>query len=278
MTAPRTRAIAPHRELLRIARLVGNEASELLRDAQAKIGLIRTKSTDRDLVTEWDTRCEELILTRLSELSPGIAVLAEESGEHGNTSAEHCWVIDPIDGTVNFAHGLPLFGVCISLEEQGQPVAAVVEAPALGWTFSACRGDGAFMTQGNTEQPISVSKTADLGKAILASGFPYDRATTSHNFPQWEHFLRHAGACRRFGAASLDLCMVARGWLDGFWETRLLPWDLSAGALIVQEAGGCVTGITGEGFSSRKGHAIASNGVIHKEILAELAIVGTPPI
>ncbi len=269
---------AAHRELLRIARIVGNEAAELLRGAQEEIGLIRTKSTDRDLVTEWDTRCEELILARLSELSPGIAVLAEESGQHGNISAEHCWVIDPIDGTVNFAHGIPLFGVCISLEEKGQPVAAVIEAPALGWTFSACQGGGAQMMQANAEQPISVSTTTELCKSMLASGFPYDRATTGHNFPQWEHFQRRAGACRRFGAASLDLCMVARGWLDGFWETRLSPWDLSAGALIVREAGGYVTGITGEDFSSRKGHAIASNGVIHKEILAELAIVGTPPI
>ena len=265
-----------HREFLRIARLVGQEASELLRGAQAEIGVVRSKSNDRDLVTEWDTRSEDLIIARLAELAPGIAVLAEESGAHGNRSAEQCWLIDPIDGTVNFAHGIPLFGVCISLEVRGQPVAAVVEAPALGWTFSACLGGGAHMTMAGAVAPMAVSPTATLDKAMLASGFPYDRATTGHNFPQWEHFQRRAGACRRFGAASLDLCMVARGWLDGYWETRLSPWDLSAGALIVQEAGGCVTGITGEAFSSRSGHAIASNGVIHKEILAELAVVGTP--
>lgn len=269
---------AAHREFLRIAETVSSEASLLLRNAQAEIGNIRTKSTERDLVTEWDTRSEELIISRLAELSPGVAVLAEESGAHGNTNDELCWVIDPIDGTVNFAHGVPLFGVCISLEEKGQPVAAVVSAPALGWVFTASLGGGAQMEVAGVAQPIHVSETTELRKSMLASGFPYDRAETHHNFPQWEHFLTRAGACRRFGAASLDLCMVARGWLDGFWETRLSPWDLSAGALIVTEAGGRVTGITGEAFSSRSGHAIASNGVIHKEILAELAVVGTPKV
>jgi myo-inositol-1(or 4)-monophosphatase len=271
-------ASAEHLEFLSIAKAVGQEAAEMLSDAQSEIGEIRTKSTDRDLVTKWDTRSEELIISSLAKRAPGIAVLAEESGSHGDTEADRCWVIDPIDGTVNFAHGVPLFGVCISLEEQGQPVAAVVSAPALGWTFTACLRGGAHMEMAGTERAMQVSQTAELGKSMLASGFPYDRAVTHHNFAQWEHFLTRAGACRRFGAASLDLCMVARGWLDGFWETRLSPWDLSAGALIVREAGGCVTGITGEAFSSRLGHAIASNGVIHKEILAEMAVVGTPLI
>tara|TARA_R110002096_G_scaffold408075_1_gene606994 strand:+ start:107554 stop:108378 length:825 start_codon:yes stop_codon:yes gene_type:complete len=267
-----------HLEFLNIAKAVGREAAELLRDAQSEIGEIRTKSTDRDLVTKWDTRTEELIIASLAKRAPGIAVLAEESGGHGDTKADRCWVIDPIDGTVNFAHGVPFFGVCISLEERGQPVAGVVNAPALGWTFSACKDGGAFMEMAGTERAIGVSKTAELSRSMLASGFPYDRAVTHHNFAQWEHFLTKAGASRRFGAASLDLCMVARGWLDGYWETRLSPWDLSAGALIVLEAGGCVTGITGEAFSSRSGHAIASNGVIHKEILAEMAVVGAPKI
>jgi len=269
---------AQHEEFFGIAKMVGRDASLLLRDAQSAIGVVSTKSTELDLVTEWDTRSEELIIRRLEELSPGIAVLAEESGAHGDTEAELCWVIDPIDGTVNFAHGVPFFGVCISLEVGKKPVAAVVEAPALGWTFSACLGGGAHMRMAGEDRPMRVSATAELGKSMLASGFPYDRATTGHNFPQWEHFQRRAGACRRIGAASLDLCMVARGWLDGYWETRLSPWDLSAGALIVQEAGGCVTGITGDDFCSRSGHAIASNGVIHKEILAELAVVGTPAL
>ncbi len=263
-----------HQQALAVANQVAREASELLRGALGAIGAIRSKSTSRDLVTEWDTRCEELIIRRLAELAPGVAVLAEESGGHGDLSGQRVWLVDPIDGTVNFAHGLPLFAVSIALEIDGVPVAGVVEAPALGWSFAACLGGGATCN----EEAIRVSRTARLEESILASGFPYDRATSSHNFAQWEHFQRRAGACRRFGAASLDLCMVARGWLDGYWETRLSPWDLSAGALIVSEAGGNVTGITGEPFSSRKGHAIASNGAIHNEILAELAVVGTPSI
>lgn len=261
-----------HREALDVARCVASEAAELLRGAADSVGALRTKSTSRDLVTEWDTRSEELILRRLEELAPGIPVLAEESGQHGDAASDSCWLVDPIDGTVNFAHGIPLFGVSISLEIGGRPVAAVVEAPALRWSFAACLGGGATMN----DTAIRVSAVMHLGEAMLASGFPYDRATTGHNFPQWEHFQRKAGACRRFGAASLDLCMVARGWLDGYWETRLSPWDLSAGALLVEEAGGCVTGITGGPFSARSGHAVASNGAIHKEILAELAVVGTP--
>jgi myo-inositol-1(or 4)-monophosphatase len=263
-----------HREALAIAQKVAAEAATLLRSAGGIVGRVRTKSNAKDLVTEWDTRCEELILQRLAELCPGVPVLAEESGQHGDAQSGSLWLVDPIDGTVNFAHGIPLYGVCVSLEVGGQPVAAVVEAPALHWTFAACLGGGATMNG----EPMRVSETAQLEHAMLASGFPYDRALTGHNFPQWEHFQRKAGACRRFGAASLDLCMVARGWLDGYWETRLSPWDLSAGALLVQEAGGCVTGITGAPFSSRSGHAIASNGAIHKEILSELAVVGTPSI
>jgi myo-inositol-1(or 4)-monophosphatase len=263
-----------YQEALGIARAVASEAATLLRSAGGSVGKVGTKSNSRDLVTEWDTKAEELILRRLHELAPGVPVLAEESGQHGDASSTSRWLVDPIDGTVNFAHGIPLWGICISLEIDGAPVAAVVEAPACDWTFAASLGGGASVNG----EPMHVSEVASLGKAMLASGFPYDRATTSHNFPQWEHFQRKAGACRRFGAASLDLCMVARGWLDGYWETRLSPWDLSAGALLVQEAGGIVTGITGEPFSSRSGHAIASNGAIHKEILSELAVVGTPTV
>ncbi|MBL4632679.1 MAG: inositol monophosphatase, partial [Kofleriaceae bacterium] len=218
-----------HREALAIASQVAAEAAVLLRGAQEDIGEIRNKSTHRDWVTQWDTRAEELILSRLHQLAPGVPVLAEESGQHGSEEASTYWLVDPIDGTVNFAHGLPLFGICISLEEAGQPVAAAVEAPAMSWTFAASLGGGSTCNG----KPMSVSKRERLDESILASGFPYDRATSGHNFPQWEHFQRKAGACRRFGAASLDLCMVAKGVLDGYWETRLSPWDLSAGALMV---------------------------------------------
>jgi myo-inositol-1(or 4)-monophosphatase len=258
-------------DALDIARAVAGEAAALLRGASENVGVVRTKSNLRDLVTEWDTRSEELITRRLGELSPGVALLAEEGGASGDASGRYRWLIDPIDGTVNFAHGLPVFTVTVALERDGQPIAGVVHAPALGWELYGHEGGGSF----HNGERMQVSQVTVLQSAMLASGFPYDRATNpNNNFAQWEHFQRRAGACRRMGAASLDLAMVARGWFDGYWETRLNPWDLSAGALLVREAGGRVTSIDGGTFVSASGNAVASNGAIHKEILDELAVVG----
>ena len=180
---------------------------------------------------------------------------------------EYRWVVDPIDGTVNFLHGLPIFAVSIALEKQGEPIAGAVHAPALGWQFYGHDSGGAFM---NGER-MAVSAIASLERAMLSTGFPYDRATNpDNNFAEWENFQRKAGACRRLGAASLDLCMVARGWLDGYWERGINAWDLSAGALMVREAGGQVTALDGGRFVSATGEAVASNGAIHKQILDEL--------
>ena len=242
----------------------------MLAGAAGGIGEIRKKSSPRDLVTEWDTRSEDAIRECLSELAPGVPIVGEEQGVSGDGSARSRWLVDPIDGTVNFVHGLPLYAVSIAYEVDDECVAGVVVAPALGWEFSAHRGGGAHL---NGER-ISVSRIEALEDAMLVSGFPYDRATTGHNFAEWEHFQRRAGACRRLGAASLDLAMVARGWLDGYWESRLQPWDVGAGALLVQEAGGEVTGLTGGPFRAGDGHAVASNGLIHARILEELEAVG----
>jgi myo-inositol-1(or 4)-monophosphatase len=259
-------------DALAIARQVAAEAAALLAGSAGAVGAIRSKSNLSDLVTEWDTRCEELVKNRLAALSPGVPVLGEEGGLSGSSDSEGgppplLWLVDPIDGTVNFAHGLPIWAVCISLERDGVPIAGVVRAPAMGWEFAASAGGGAT----HNGEPIAVSKVASLDAAMLASGFPYDRATSPHNnFVQWEHFQRSAGACRRLGAASLDLCMVARGWYDGYWERRLSPWDVSAGALMVVEAGGVITDTRGSTFASSKGEAVASNGAIHQSILREL--------
>lgn len=251
-----------------IARAVAAEASELLRDAQRHVGRVDTKSNLRDLVTEWDHRSEDLIRARLGQRTPDIPILGEERGASGDAGAELRWLVDPIDATVNFAHGLPFFTVSISLERAGQPVVGAVYAPVMGWQFHAREGGGAFLG----DDPIGVSKVSSLAQAMLASGFPYDRATNDdNNFAQWEHFQRKAGACRRIGCASLDLCLVAAGWIDGYWERRLNPWDLSAGAVIVAEAGGVVTHTDGTPFVSASGAAVASNGAIHREILDELA-------
>lgn len=231
---------------------------------------IRGKSNPRDLVTEWDVRSEQAIREVLAE--SGYPVLGEEGGQSGASDAPYRWLVDPIDGTVNFAHGLPIWSIAIALEEIGVGVAVgVVYAPLLGWWFEASRGGGARDGNGS---PLRVSTRATLDEAMLATGFPYDRATNpDNNFAAWDHFQRLAGSCRRLGCASIDLCLVAQGIYDGYWESRLQPWDLAAGALIVAEAGGRVTDTHGQPFDPHSGEAVATNGAIHGVLVTELARV-----
>jgi myo-inositol-1(or 4)-monophosphatase len=277
------------RAALEIARTVAAEAAAFLRGATGNIGRIDTKTTSQDLVTEWDRRTEDLIRGRLQALTPTVPLLGEEGGAWspeapadagidagsgadtpGAGPSGDRWLIDPIDGTVNFAHGLPFFAVSIALERGGRSLAGAVYAPALGWEFYGHRGGGSFL---NGER-MAVSQVPSLGRALLATGFPYDRATNpDNNFDRWEHFQRRAGACRRYGSAALDLCMVARGWFDGYWENQLHPWDIAAGVVLVEEAGGRVSSFTGGPLCMTDGEAVASNGTIHDEILAELAVL-----
>ncbi len=249
-------------ELLEIARGAARAASDLLREARPQH--IRGKSNPRDLVTEWDLRSEETIRGVLAE--SGIPVLGEEQG--GATAGRSRWIVDPIDGTVNFTHGLPLWCVSIALEQDGELTVGVVAAPLLGWWFEAARGGGARDGNG---APLRVSECASLDRALLATGFPYD-LTKGDNFAEWEHFMR-AAACRRLGSAALDLCLVACGWFDGYWERNLGAWDIAAGALIVVEAGGSVTNPHGGPFDPHSGEAVASNGAIHRELVSELGRV-----
>jgi myo-inositol-1(or 4)-monophosphatase len=257
-------------DALAIARQVAGEAAALLRGV--RVGAIRSKGNPRDLVTEWDTRAEELIRARLAGLTPDIPMVGEEGG--GDRSAARRWFVDPIDGTVNVAHGLPLWAVSIALDGPGGGEVGVVTAPVLGWTFWARRGGGARAERGGEVADLAVSGITTLGSALLVTGFPYDRATNPmNNFAEWEHFQRRAGACRRLGAASLDLCLVASGALDGYWERGLQPWDVAAGALVVAEAGGRVTDTRGGPFAATAGDVVASNGAIHDMIVSELAEV-----
>ena len=250
-----------------IALAVAAQAADLLREGWGKAELVTAKRLATDLVTEWDTRAEELIVGELRRRAPGVAILGEESGAHG-AEGEDRWLVDPIDGTVNFAHGFPIFSVAIAYEVRGAPVAGVVAAPVLGWTFAAALGAGAT----RDGAPIHTSAEDDLSRALLVTGFPYDRRESPrNNFDAFVHMQRTAGAVRRLGAASLDLCFVACGWLDGYWEMKLKPWDVSAGALIVAEAGGRVTDLAGGAFSSASGECIASNGRIHDAMVRELA-------
>jgi myo-inositol-1(or 4)-monophosphatase len=258
-------------DLLETARHAARAAAQLL--AGARAADIRTKTNPRDLVTEWDLRSEATIRAVLAERAPGIAVLAEETGQDVATGS-HRWLVDPIDGTVNFAHGFPIWSVSIALEDADRNLlVGVVVAPALGWWFEASAGGGARGSHaiGAPLAPLAVSTPATLEEAILTTGFPYDRATNpDNNFAQWEHFQRIAGACRRLGSASLDLCLVACGWMDGYWERRLKAWDIAAGAVIVREAGGTVTNATGGPFDAHQGEVAATNGAIHEELIAEL--------
>jgi len=259
------------RELLDTARAAADAAAQLL--AGARAGDIRSKSNPRDLVTEWDLRSEELIRRVLTERTPGVPILGEEGGGDAGAHAGTRWLVDPIDGTVNFAHGLPIWSISIAAEHAGETVAGVVLAPALGWRFTAARGHGAHDEH---DAPLRVSATARLDQSLLTTGFPYDRATNPvNNFAAWEHLQRKAGACRRLGCASIDLCLVSRGWMDGYWERRLQPWDLAAGALIVREAVGTVTNLLGGAFDPHAGEVVASNGAIHEELIAELGRVPT---
>jgi myo-inositol-1(or 4)-monophosphatase len=249
-----------------IALEVGALAARELLVGWENAGPVRTKGYDTDLVTEWDTRIEALIDRELGARAPGVAILGEELGGTGSRSGER-WLVDPVDGTVNFAHGLPIFGISIAFEREGEPQAGVVIAPALGWTWAAARGQGAT----RNGVPIRVSAATRLADTMLTTGFPYDRKQSPrNNFDAWSHLQLVAGAVRRLGAASLDLCFVACGWLDGYWEMKLKPWDLSAGAVIVEEAGGRVTGLSGGPFISESGEIVATNGRIHDALLAEL--------
>jgi len=249
-------------DLLLAASAAAHAAEKLLRDVRPD--RVKSKSNPRDLVTEWDVKSEELIRQVLEQYAPGIPVIGEEGGGEA-TSGVH-WLVDPIDGTVNFAHGLPLWCVSIAAVQGNDILAGVIVAPQLGWWFEATAGGGARDATG----PIEVSKIDRLPGALLGTGFPYDM-TQHNNLDRWSHMMVAAGSCRRLGSAAIDLCLVAHGALDGHWETRLQPWDLAAGVLLIREAGGTVTNLTGGPFELTDGAVLASNGAIHDELIAELA-------
>ena len=252
------------RDLLVAASAAARAASTLLRDARPD--RVKSKSNPRDLVTEWDVKSEELIRRVLEEHAPGITVVGEEGGGTLDKQQVH-WLVDPIDGTVNFAHGLPLWCVSIAAARAGEVLAGVVVAPLLGWWFEATQGGGARDERG---APLAVSKVDRLDQALLGTGFPYDM-NGDNNLDRWSHLMRTAGSCRRLGSAAIDLCLVAKGALDGHWETRLQAWDLAAGVLIIREAGGTVTNMTGGPIDIYDGEVLASNGAIHGGLIAELA-------
>ena len=218
-----------------------------------------------NLVTEADLKSEAIIKKAIRKRYPNHTILAEESGleERGDIR----WIIDPLDGTTNFAHGLPWFCTSLALEIEGEIVLGIIYNPVLKECFSAIKEKGAFLNQ----KPIKVSQTKELGKALLATGFPYDiQQNPEPVMTRFRNMIMHARGVRRVGSAAMDLCYVACGRFDGFWEERLQPWDTAAGMLIVQEAGGMVSDFSGNFYSIYGKEILATNGFLHKDMLKTL--------
>jgi myo-inositol-1(or 4)-monophosphatase len=219
-----------------------------------------------DLVTNFDRRAQDIIVGRLSSAFPGHGFLAEEELSLGPAS-EFRWIIDPLDGTTNFAHRFPVFTVSIGLEFQGRLVAGVVYDPMRGEMFEAAYKEGAYLNG----KRIRVSAVGDLNRSLLATGFPYDiRDSRVNNVVHFNHFIMRAQAVRRCGSAAMDLCYLACGRFDGFWELKLKPWDMAAGAVIVREAGGRLSDFEGGEFSLLGQETLASNGLIHEAMIEVL--------
>lgn len=231
---------------------------------------ITRKSNAIDLVTEADHEAEAAVIETIMRAFPTHAVLAEESGASEHHS-EHRWIVDPLDGTTNFAHGYPAFCVSIAYERHGQMQFGVVFDALRKEMFTARRGKGATLNG----KPIRVSRQSSLGTSLLATGFPYDRRERRRFYLCfWEEFMTRVHGVRRAGAAALDLANVACGRLDGFWEFGLKPWDVAAGSLLVHEAGGLVTNMDGSPLDLAGARILASNGRIHDEMMQVLRATG----
>jgi myo-inositol-1(or 4)-monophosphatase len=218
-----------------------------------------------DLVTEVDVAIERSFRAMIATRFPGHAVLGEEMGGSAAPPPGPCWVFDPIDGTTNFAHGLPIFCASLALEIDGVAQVAAVYDPTRRELFTAERGSGAFLNG----RRLRVSGAAALVDAVLVTGFPYDvHQRVDEIVGLFAAFVGQARAVRRLGSAAIDLCYVAAGRMDGFWESDLKAWDIAGGALIVEQAGGRVTSMSGEPFSSRAGHVLATNMLLHDPMLA----------
>jgi len=234
-----------------------------------------------DLVTEYDRRSERLLLEALARRFPGAAVLAEESGAHAGApaaagpNAALRWIIDPLDGTTNFAHNYPFFAVSIAAEKSGALVAGAVYDPLRDELFAAAAGGGAALNGA----PIRVSTIARIEDALLVTGFPYDvRERPDDSLSLFRAFLTRAQGIRRDGSAALNLCYLAAGRFDGFWEVELSPWDVAAGSLIVREAGGTISDFDGGPFALEARRILASNGPLHPEMMSILARAAARPV
>jgi myo-inositol-1(or 4)-monophosphatase len=256
--------------LLNFAIQTARDAGSLLAERFGRSLRISNKS-ELDLVTESDLASERLIIDRIKTHYPRHAILAEESGTSApseGTRDEWRWIIDPLDGTTNYAHGYPCFCVSMGLEYQGRLELGVIYDPIRDEMFSAERGEGAALNG----KRIHVSPMPDLASALLCTGFPYDVRERGEFARHFANFIMNAQGVRRDGAAALDLAYVAAGRFDGFWEEGLKPWDVAAGVLMIEEAGGRVSDYKGQPLNIFTPPIVASNGLIHEQMMRVLSV------
>lgn len=247
---------------------IASLAGEIIREGFGKNFQIEYKTNEKNLVTEIDKKSEQAIINFISKKYPTHNILTEESGEHKKDS-DYLWVIDPLDGTTNFAHGLPIFAVSIGVMKKDEIIAGVVYDVMRNIFYSAEKGSGAYAN----ESQIQVSNNDKLGLGVLVTGFPYNVAENPDKaFERFTNLTKKARAVRRLGSAAIDFCYVASGVFDGFWEVSLHPQDLCAGKLIVEEAGGLVTDFSGREIDIFSKQILATNKKIHQQMIDGLKI------
>lgn len=256
------------REVLELAVELARRAGALQRDGYERDHEVETKSASIDLVTEVDRACEALLVGEIRRRRPGDAIVAEEGSARDDAHAGWRWILDPLDGTTNYAHGYPCFCVSIGVEQGGRREVGVVYDPLRDELFHAVRGGGAWL--GNRR--LAVSRVETLARALVATGFAYDvHRAEDDNLVHFARAVKSAQGVRRGGSAALDLSYVAAGRLDAFWELKLHPWDVAAGILLVEEAGGRVTDPRGGPPPWDGRFVVASNGALHAAMLEMLA-------
>ena len=253
---------SPMQRELEFAKRIITRAGDFLRRHQSGRRSIDFKEGAGNLVTDMDRASEAMIVRAIRREYPDHSIVAEESGASGDSP--YRWYIDPVDGTTNYAHGFPIWGVTMALEVRGRLEVGVTYAPCFGNLYWARRGGGAW----RNGKRIRASRQRRLAEALLCTGFPYNLRFRLQNLKYFEQFLLKAQAIRRVGAASLDLCWTASGAFDGFWEMRLGPWDMAAGVVILREAGAKLSDFTGGPPSVDQGMLIAANPGLHRQILA----------
>ena len=248
-------------------------AGAVLKERWGKLEDVQEKGRPGDLVTEADKQAEAEVLKVLHRHLPEHQILAEESGKLGNTDSKYLWAIDPLDGTTNYAHGLPMAATSVGLLIDGVPSVGAVYNPFSDELFRAARGLGATCNR----RPIRVSRTSELSKSLLITGFAYDRRETKdNNYAEFCYLTHLTQGVRRIGCASMDLASVACGRLDGYWERGIQPWDMAAGIVILEEAGGKVSAYDGSPLDIDSGRILATNGHIHDSL--SKALLETPAL